>query len=270
MAKWDWDKLVWGKVRRLVFNLQKRIYKATKLGKYKKAKSLMYLLQNSYYATLLAVRTVTTENKGKRTAGVDRVKVSIKTDKKAKKGYKCRNNLKIDLIRYADDFVVLHEDKEVIEESKIFIGKWLEIRGLTLSEEKTFRGKSFCISTAKTFSSEIVHSADGFDFLGHHIRHYENRIKGTYKLKLLNGSPTEQRRANATHVLRVEPAKEKVKLHYREISDTIWKLKTATPSELITIKQYIRVKPSGNSIPYSGKDYTSGRVVGTHRRVNAG
>ncbi|TGO02041.1 hypothetical protein PN36_31365 [Candidatus Thiomargarita nelsonii] len=51
MARWDWDKLIWGKVRQLVFNLQKRIYKATKSGRYKKAKSLMYLLQNSYYAS---------------------------------------------------------------------------------------------------------------------------------------------------------------------------------------------------------------------------
>jgi len=138
-----------------------------------------------------------------------------------KKGYKSRNNLKIDLVRYADDFVVIHEDKEVIEESKIFIGKWLEVRGLTLSEEKT----------------KIVHSAEGFDFLGHHIRHYENRIKGTYKLKLLRGSPTEQRRAKATHVLRVEPTKEKIKGHYREISDTIWKMKSATPVQLIAILQ---------------------------------
>ncbi|TGN99881.1 hypothetical protein PN36_32385 [Candidatus Thiomargarita nelsonii] len=147
--------------------------------------------------------------------------VSIRTDKKTKKSYRVRNSLKTDLVRYADDFVVLHEDKEVIEESKRFIGKWLEIRGLTLSEEKT----------------KIVHSTEGFDFLGHHIRHYENRIKGTYKLKLLNGTPTEQRRAKTTHILRVEPTKEKVKLHYREISDTIWKLKAATPSELIRILQ---------------------------------
>jgi hypothetical protein len=68
MAKWDWDKIIWGKVRTLVFNLQKRIYKATKSGRNKKAKSLMYLLNNSYYATLLAVRTVTTDNTGKRTS----------------------------------------------------------------------------------------------------------------------------------------------------------------------------------------------------------
>ncbi|OAD20656.1 RNA-directed DNA polymerase, partial [Candidatus Thiomargarita nelsonii] len=77
---------------------------------------------------------------------------------KTGKSYKTRVNLKIDLVRYADDFVVIHENKEVIEESKRFIGKWLEVRGLTLSEEKT----------------KIVHSTEGFDFLGHHIRHYEN------------------------------------------------------------------------------------------------
>jgi len=80
----------------------------------------------------------------------------------AEKSYKSRRQLKIDLVRYADDFVVLHEDKEVIEESKRFIGNWLEVRGLNLSEEKT----------------KIVHSTEGFDFLGHHIRHYENRVKG--------------------------------------------------------------------------------------------
>jgi len=83
LEEWDWDNLIWGKVRRLVFNLQKRIYKATKAGRYKKARDLMYLLQNSFYATLLAVRTVTTDNKGKRTAGVDRVKVNTPQKKKA-------------------------------------------------------------------------------------------------------------------------------------------------------------------------------------------
>ncbi|MEN8215578.1 MAG: group II intron reverse transcriptase/maturase, partial [Pseudomonadota bacterium] len=152
---------------------------------------------------------------------VGQTKVSIVTNKKTGKKYKARVNLKIDLVRYADDFVVIHEDKEVIEESKRFIEQWLKIRGLTLSEEKT----------------KIVHSTDGFDFLGHHIRHYENKIKGTYKLKLMNGTKTEQKRAQATHVLRVEPTKDKIKAHWREISDTIWKLKNVTPEALINIIQ---------------------------------
>jgi len=38
---WDWDKIIWRKVRQVVFNLQKRIYKAAKLGKYRRARNLM-------------------------------------------------------------------------------------------------------------------------------------------------------------------------------------------------------------------------------------
>jgi len=140
---------------------------------------------------------------------------------KTGKMYKYRRDLKINLVRYADDFVVIHEDKEVIEESERFIGIWLKTRGLTLSQKKT----------------KIVHSTEGFDFLGHHIRHYENRIKSTYKLKLLNGTKTEQNRAKATHVLRVEPTKEKVKAHWKDISDTIGRQKSVTPAQLIKILQ---------------------------------
>jgi len=140
-------------------------------------------------------------------------KVSIIKDKKTGKEYKCRKNIKVELIRYVDDFVVIHEDKEVIEESKRYIEKWLKIRGLTLSEEKT----------------KIVHSTEGFDFLGHHFRHYPSRINGIYKLKLLNGKKTEQNRAKATHEFRAEPMKDAIKKHWRNVSDAIWKMKNATP-----------------------------------------
>ncbi|OAD22611.1 RNA-directed DNA polymerase (Reverse transcriptase) [Candidatus Thiomargarita nelsonii] len=152
---------------------------------------------------------------------IGNTKIYQTANKKTKKIYKYRRDLKLNVVRYADDFVVIHEDKEVIEESQRFIGEWLNIRGLTLSEEKT----------------KIVHSTEGFDFLGHHIRHYENRIKGTYKLKLLNGTKTEQNRATASHVLRVEPTKDKIKAHWRDISDTISRLKAATPERLIEAVQ---------------------------------
>lgn len=50
--------------------LQQRIVKAKQKGQYRKVKSLQYILNNSLHAKLLAVKKVT-ENKGKKTSGVD-------------------------------------------------------------------------------------------------------------------------------------------------------------------------------------------------------
>jgi RNA-directed DNA polymerase len=66
------------------------------------------------------------------------------------------------VVRYADDFVVLHPDPAVIEEIKALVSEWLRPLGLELSEKKT----------------RITHTlwrggeTAGFDFLGFHIRQY--------------------------------------------------------------------------------------------------
>ncbi len=70
-AKEAWKALPWKKFRRIVFRLQKRIYKAQMNSDYKLVKSLQRLLLGSRAAQFLAVRQVTQLNKGKRTAGVD-------------------------------------------------------------------------------------------------------------------------------------------------------------------------------------------------------
>ncbi|OAD20819.1 RNA-directed DNA polymerase, partial [Candidatus Thiomargarita nelsonii] len=49
----------WRIIERLVFNLQKRIYKASQTGKLTKAKSLIRLLYGSSSAILVAIRQVT-------------------------------------------------------------------------------------------------------------------------------------------------------------------------------------------------------------------
>lgn len=71
MTDEQWRKIIWGKVEKRVFGLQKRIYKATKLGLLSLAKSLTKLLLRSSSSILLNVRRITQDNSGKKTAGVD-------------------------------------------------------------------------------------------------------------------------------------------------------------------------------------------------------
>src|SRR6266852_3211239 len=70
----EWNTIPWRKLEVRVFKLQKRIYQATTRGETKKAHRLQKLLASSWSAKSLAVRRVTQENTGKKTAGVDGVK----------------------------------------------------------------------------------------------------------------------------------------------------------------------------------------------------
>jgi RNA-directed DNA polymerase len=68
-------------------------------------------------------------------------------------------NPKVNLVRYADDFIITAESKELLEKEIMpFLKEFLMERGLTLSEEKT----------------KITHINEGFDFLGFNIRKYNN------------------------------------------------------------------------------------------------
>ena len=69
-----WDEIDWRKVDKSTFKLQKRIYRAYVNGDVKKGKRLQKTLINSYNSRLLAVRKVSQDNRGKATAGVDKVK----------------------------------------------------------------------------------------------------------------------------------------------------------------------------------------------------
>ena len=70
-----WQGIPWKKVHRHVFRLQKRIYRATPRGEVRLARKLQKLLVKSWYARLLAVRRISQDNRGKKTAGVDGVKL---------------------------------------------------------------------------------------------------------------------------------------------------------------------------------------------------
>ena len=71
---YEWNTIPWPKAERAVFKLQKRIYQASSRGDTKAIHKLQRLLMSSWWACLLAVRRVTQDNQGKKTAGVDGVK----------------------------------------------------------------------------------------------------------------------------------------------------------------------------------------------------
>jgi len=68
----SWDSINWPFVHRNVRRLQARIVKAWQVGNYGKAKALQWQLTHSFSGRALAIKRVT-ENRGKRTPGVDKV-----------------------------------------------------------------------------------------------------------------------------------------------------------------------------------------------------
>lgn len=66
------------------------------------------------------------------------------------------------VVRYADDFVVLHPDLEIVEECRSRLSEWLNPMGLELNPDKTSIKHTFLPLTSKP----------GFDFLGFWIRNY--------------------------------------------------------------------------------------------------
>ena len=66
-----WAQVNWRKLERIVYKLQKRIYQAAQRGDVKAVRKLQKTLLNSWSAKMLAIRKVTQDNKGKKTAGID-------------------------------------------------------------------------------------------------------------------------------------------------------------------------------------------------------
>lgn len=386
---YEWKNVDWRKVERRVFKLQKRIYRASQRGNVKLVHRLQRLLQNSWYAKLLAVRRVTQDNQGKKTAGIDgiktlnpkqrmalaeNIKVGAKpkptrrvwipkagTDEKRPLGIptmyeratqalvklvlepeweskfepnsygfrparsahdaieaiksalhlkakyvldaditkcfdkinhdklltklqtypKLRNQIKawlksgvmdgetlfnteegtpqggvispllanialhgmeeavkkfmekqklkcgntrlgrnqkretIALIRYADDFVVIHENLEIVQECQRIIEEWLADIGLSLKPSKT----------RITHTLHEYQGNKGFDFLGFHVRQYP--IKGKHNSGL--NSKKERLGFRTT----VKPSKEKIKLHTQKVREVIRECKNAKQATLI-------------------------------------
>ena len=77
----EWKDIPWRKLERYVFKLQKRIFKASERGDIKACRRLQKTLMRSRSSKCLAVRRVTQDNQGKKTAGVDGIK-SLKPEER--------------------------------------------------------------------------------------------------------------------------------------------------------------------------------------------
>ncbi len=72
-----------------------------------------------------------------------------------------RTRDQVNIVVYADDFIISARTKEILETKvKPAVTRFLEERGLSLSEEKTL----------------ITNTDQGFDFLGFNVRRYENKL----------------------------------------------------------------------------------------------
>jgi len=106
-----------------------------------------------------------------------------------------RLSLKMNMVRYADDFIITGHSKEWLEqEVKPAVVEFLAERGLVLSPEKT----------------RVTHIRKGFDFLGWNIRKYNGKLL-------------------------MKPSKTNVKTHLDKIRDVIKANKSAKQANLIKL-----------------------------------
>ncbi len=121
---------------------------------------------------------------------------------------KGRKRRSLHLIRYADDFVCIHEDLSVVLKCKEIITNWLGKLGLSLKPSKTR-----LVHTLEAYQG----SPPGFNFLGFNIRQY----------------PVGKYHARRGYKTLIKPSKDSQQIHYRKLKLTIDRLKAVSQADLI-------------------------------------
>ncbi|MGI2905713.1 group II intron reverse transcriptase/maturase [Tolypothrix sp. VBCCA 56010] len=121
-----------------------------------------------------------------------------------------------DVIRYADDFVIFHEDITVVQRCREFMVEWLSGMGLELKPSKT--------RIAHTLNP-LGEEKPGFEFLGYSVRQF---LCGRYNsVRSSQGKPQEFKTI-------ITPSKNKQKIHYDQIAKVIERHRGAPQSALIS------------------------------------
>ncbi|WRH65017.1 MAG: group II intron reverse transcriptase/maturase [Planktothrix sp. GU0601_MAG3] len=131
------------------------------------------------------------------------------------KGKKAKNRQALSLIRYADDFVIIHEDLNVVKKCQEIIADWLSDMGLELKPSKT----------KLTHTLNEIEGNVGFEFLGFHIQQHK---VGNYRCAR-NGKGIPL----GFNTL-ITPSKAKIKTHLVKIAEVIDSHKTTPQAALIS------------------------------------
>jgi RNA-directed DNA polymerase len=126
-------------------------------------------------------------------------------------------------IRYADDFVILHEKLETIRAIKAKTEKWIKGIGLKLNESNTRITHTL---------HPVEDEKPGFDFLGFHIQSYE--VGKTKCGKQANGERLMMR-------TRVRPSDDSIRKFRTQVKDILKAGFALTPPEMIQkLNWYVR------------------------------
>ncbi len=118
------------------------------------------------------------------------------------------------VIRYADDFVVLHPNKEELQKAATLATEWLKSMGLWLSPNKT-----------RVTHTLTPHEGNvGFDFLGFTIRQFY--VGKTHTGKSTHGKPLGFKTL-------IKPSKESIERHTQQIGQVLRKQRNAPQKRVI-------------------------------------
>lgn len=125
-----------------------------------------------------------------------------------------RNSLTF--VRYADDMVVIHESKEILEECKNILNEFLSQRGLELHPQKT--------KITHTLEYNLSDDSEaGFEFLGFKIKQFPTKYH----------SATRKKTQVPDIRTLVYPSKKSIKKHTSRLADLVFKRNINTQENLI-------------------------------------
>jgi RNA-directed DNA polymerase len=141
----------------------------------------------------------------------------------------------VSVVRYADDFVILHKDIEVIKLCKAEIENWLADMNLELKPSKTRLTHTL---------NEYDNETPGFDFLGFHVKQFSTGKHSSGKG--YHGS--------LGFKTKISPSKKSLKTHYRKIA-TIFEASYGVRQEVLIRRLNPIIRGWSNYFSVSNRTY---------------